>query len=120
MGKMTRLGWKFVFGEHGQQMDAVEPGGAHTFTVDLGPDDTLRLPHGIRACAGADSTQLPVILAAVNTLRRTAIDASYLFLHAIFNHRGDEKLYQTLLHTLGYKAQSQRFWAQARHSECRS
>ena len=24
MGKMTRLGWKFVFGDRGQQMDAVE------------------------------------------------------------------------------------------------
>ena len=109
-------------------MDAVEPGGAHTFTVDLGPDDILLLPHGIRA--GADSTQLPVIPAAVNTLRRTATDASYLFLHAIFNHCGDEKPYRTLLHTLEYKAQrfephmcssqSQRLWAQTRHSKCRS
>ena len=49
--------------------------------------------------------KLPIIPAAVNTLRRTATHASYLFLHAIFNHCGDEKLYQTLLHTPGYRAQ---------------
>ena len=74
-----------------------------SFAVDLGPDNILRLPHSIRK--GADSSPLPVIPAAVNTLCRSATDASYLFLHSTFNHCGDEKLYQTLQHTLGYKAQ---------------
>ena len=103
MGKLVRLGWQFHFSGYGDTMEAVEPGGAHTFKVDLGSDEILRLPHGIRT--GKDAAPLPIIPASVNTLKRSASDASYLFLYAIFNHCGDEKLYQTLAHTLGYKAE---------------
>ena len=35
-------------------------------------------------------------------LRRSTEDAAYGFLHPVFNHCGDEKLFQTLGHTKGY------------------
>ena len=101
MGKMVKLGWHFQFGDYGNIMEATQPGGAHTFKVDLGSDDILRLPHNIRQ--GQDSAPLPVIPASINALRRTAPNAVYRFMHATFNQCGEEKLYQTLIHTSGYK-----------------
>ena len=68
MGKMVKLGWHFQFGDYGNIMEATQPGGAHTFKVDLGSDDILRLPHNTRQ--GQDSAPLPAIPAAINTLQK--------------------------------------------------
>ena len=112
MGKLIRKGYDFHFTNSGKQCYGTAPGGAHRVRIDLGPDDILRVEHTIRE--GRDSAPIRALpqteltqpavqtLQEVCALRRTAAKGAYEFLHAVFNHCGDEKLFQTLGHTKGY------------------
>ena len=106
MGKLLRLHWDFHFTDGGAECIAVSPCRGFTVRIQLGSDDILRMPHGIRT--GKDSVPLPnaplgqVEQAAVLALKRSASDAGHELLHSVFNHCGNEKLFQTLGHTRGY------------------
>ena len=103
MGKMIRLDWTFPF-EGVSNCYAVAPDGLGKFLVDLCDDDVIRLPHNIRA--GANAVALPHTPAASNVLaaRRTIEETNSCILHDIFSHRNMEKLYRTLLNTVGFEA----------------
>ena len=121
MGKLMRAGWDFHLTNFGDECTAVGPGGAYIVRCHLGVDDILRLPHRMRV-----SDDVRPLLAAltrdtnpagdttfssnnvqdsqslVYTLRRPANSVTYSFLHSVFNHCGDERLYHTLGNTRGY------------------
>lgn len=103
LGKLLRQGWDFHFSDNGRECYALSPGGDLKFLVDLGSDDILRFPHGMRT--GGDRAPLPslannAVLLASKTLKR----ANGQVLHDIFNHCGMERVYQTLRVTTGYEA----------------
>jgi hypothetical protein len=109
LGKLLRLSWDFHFTDSGNQCVAISPCKAFTVRVQLGDDDIMRMSHKLRR--GSDSIPIPggscsqggaSSGGAVLTLKRSAGDAAYDFLHPVFNHCGDERLYQTLGHTRGY------------------
>ena len=103
MGKLLRLGWSFQFSDCGKECWAFTPGNAHKVQVLLGTDDILRIPHTIRN--GMDSIPMHELPTSnINALRRTIGDVDAILLHEIFNHCGSEKLYRTLLSTVGFKA----------------
>jgi hypothetical protein len=100
MGKMLRKKFKFYF-ESPDDMVAIAPGGSVAVNLELGGDDIIRFPHTVRQ--GTAATPLPIQPAALHVKRVPASHNSEV-LHDIFCHRSMEKIYQTLLHTVGYKA----------------
>ena len=97
MGKMLHDGWKFIL--NGNENCAISPGGAHRVKVEVGVDNILRIQHKMR-----ESTErVPLPQAQIATVKRSALDAVGSFLHDTFFHRSDEKIYQTLGVTKGYK-----------------
>ena len=102
LGKLLRLGWSFVFSEQGKDCYAKSPGGTHKVTVTLGTDDILYLPHQMRE--GKDKDKLPLAQGQSYAVKRSIDDATGRFLHELFNHCGDEKVYRTLQNTKGYEA----------------
>jgi hypothetical protein len=110
LGKLVRSGWSFYF-ESSDKLVAVTPDKQSRFRVELGDDDTLRLPHEMRS--GKQAAPLPAILQQdINRLSAQVLHAKRVpeglnatLLHEIFLHRGMEKVYKTLLHTWGYVAQ---------------
>jgi hypothetical protein len=103
MGKMIRLNWTFHF-ESASNCYAVAPDGLSKFLVDLCDDDVIRLPHDIRG--GARAVPLPHTPATSNVfaVRRTVEEMNSCILHDIFCHRSMEKIYRTLLNTVGFEA----------------
>lgn len=107
MGKMIRANWEFHF-ESADNLIAIPPCKQSRFKVELGMDDILRLPHELRE--GAAATPLPVpnkpvpCDAPVLSVRRVPEEVNALMLHDIFLHRGMEKIFRTLEHTVGYIA----------------
>ena len=115
MGKMLLDGYKFIF-ESPTDLWAYAPGGAHKYRVDLGDDAILRLPHEIRT--GKQSRPLPSVPSMLvgesdapkadaqvyRVTSRALQTANGMAFHDIFQHGSMEKVYQTLLHTTGYKA----------------
>jgi hypothetical protein len=84
-------------------MDLTDPTGTYTVRLELGMDDIVRLPHMVRT--GKHQASLPSTpAAAVHRVTRTLKSVSSQILHELFNHCNAEKVYQTLLHTKGYKA----------------
>ena len=59
LGKLVRAGWSFYF-ESADKLVAVTPDKQSCFGVELGDDDILRLPHGLRS--GKKAATLPEIL----------------------------------------------------------
>ena len=80
-----------------------DPDGLSKFLVDLCDDVVIRLPHDIRG--GAKAVPLPHTPAASNVLavRRTVEVMNSCILHDIFGHRSMEKIYRTLLNTVGFE-----------------
>lgn len=105
MGKLIREGWEFHMSDRGKKCYALTPGGAHQVEVDLGSDDILRICHSTRD--GKERAPLPTQpeeAAWINTIKKSAGNASSRFIHEVFFHRGDEKLTQTLRVTKGYES----------------
>ena len=100
LGQLLRTGWEFHFTDQGQNCVATTTEG-HKINVELGSDNLLRLPHVVRTNKGAKSLSRPEN--PVSIVRRTADQASYSFLHEMFNHSSAEKVYQTLGVTCGYR-----------------
>ena len=102
LGKLLRDGWEFHLSSHRDECYGITPGGAHRVEVKLGEDDILRILHSFRS--GSERMPLPNMPAesTVNTIKRSAGDASSQFIHDSFFHRSDEKLYHTLGVTKGY------------------
>ena len=101
MDKLLCLRWDFHFTDGGEQCIGISPCRTFTVRVQLGSDDIPRMPHDVRA--GRDSAPLPdtdldscsqVVENAVLALRRSSSDAGHEFLHPVFNHCGDERLFQ--------------------------
>jgi hypothetical protein len=106
LGKLLRSGFDFHFSNHGKDCYAVTPGGVHKIRVELGVDDILRLRHTVRT--GKSAVRIPMpgrssVPAPAFVLKRRAADATVSFLHDVFYHCGEEKLYRTLGVTNGYK-----------------
>ena len=103
MGKLLRKGFDLFLGSLGKDMYMTAPGGAYTVKLELGNDDIIRLPHTVRK--GEDSKRLPLAVnAPVNQVCRTNKTLNGDFLHQLLNHCNKEKVYQTLVHTTGFKA----------------
>ena len=100
LGKLLRGGFDFHLTDRGRRCYAVTPGGAHKLKVSLGVDDILRLRHSLRT--GSDRVRITQP-SGVCQLSRRAHDATSSFLHDVFNHASDEKIYRTLGVTKGYK-----------------
>ena len=100
LGKLLRKGWDFHFTDQGQNCYTTTDEGPR-INVDLGSDNLLRLPHVVRTEKPMKSISRPEN--PVNVVRRTADQASYTFLHEMFNHSSAEKVYQTLGVTCGYR-----------------
>ena len=75
-------------------------GGAYTVRLEIGADDIIRVPHRVRT--GTNSKQLPAV-APVLKVSRTMKAVTGKILHLLLNHCNPEKMYQTLLHTRGFK-----------------
>lgn len=107
LGKLLRDGYSFTFDDP-EHLYAYAPGGAHKFLVELGRDDILRLPHEIRTGSSSrplPPTTKPVVPVPVMAVTTRALQrANGIAFHDIFGHCNMEKVYQTLLHTRGYKA----------------
>ena len=102
MGKLIRDGFDFFLGGRGNEMHLTDPTGTYTIQLELGMDDTVRLLHAIRT--GNNKALLPVTPAvSVHKVTRTLKSVSSQILHELFNHCNDEKIYQTLAHTVGFK-----------------
>ena len=115
MGKLVRKGFDFFIGDYGKDMYAAAPGGAYTVKLELGIDDVVRIPHTLRS--GKRGTKLPGAVSlgiqeakivdtqhsSALSVSRTAKDLNGNMLHQMLNHCGEEKMYQTLLHTTGFK-----------------
>ena len=83
-------------------MYSVALGGTYIVGIDLGLDDILRIQHTVRS--GKDKEKIRVSPAAVYGVTRTLKIVNAELLHRLFNHCSEEKLYQTLLNTFGFKA----------------
>jgi hypothetical protein len=118
MGKLIRKGFDFYLGDCGNEMYATAPGGAYTVKLHLGVDDVVRIPHTVRK--GESRQQLPQLAVfgsgdmninqstkatghPVNTASRTVKELNGEMLHQMLNHTSDERMYQTLQHTVGFK-----------------
>jgi hypothetical protein len=99
MGKLLRKGYQFYF-EGPERCYCVSPSGHQKFSVVLGSDDILRLPHIVRS--GVDAEPLPVPQSQVMVAHRTLDQANGAALHQILNHCSMEKVYQTLRVTTGF------------------
>ena len=100
MGKMLREGYQFYF-ESPTELTCVSPEAQFRFTVELGVDDILRMSHDMRT--GSSTAPVPV-LPSVQHVKRTLEALNAAALHDMLCHKSREKIYQTLLHTIGYKA----------------
>ena len=97
MGKLIKNGWKFHL--DGEDNHAITPGGAHRVDVELSVDNILRISHQMRVA----KERVPLPSPQVATVKQSARDATSHFLHDCFFHRSDEKIFQTLGVTKGYK-----------------
>lgn len=99
---MIRKGFQFYF-ESPTQVYALAPPGQTRYTVDLGGDDVLRIPHEIRE--GRESVPLPptpAVADQVLSVRRTPEALNAEALHDICCHRSTDKINRTLETTVGY------------------
>ena len=97
MGKLIKKGWKLHL--NGKDNHAITPGGAHGVDIELGIDNILRINHQMRQA----KERVPLPSPQVATVKQSARDATSHFLHDCFFHRSDEKIFQTLGVTKGYK-----------------
>ena len=122
MGKLIRKGFDFFLGDCGNEMYATAPRGAYTVKLHLGIDDAVRIPHSVRE--GESRQQLPQLAVLgtasaneANSINRSVEDTTHLvnsasstikelngeMPHQILKHTSDERMYQTLIHTSGFK-----------------
>ena len=100
LGKMLKNGWEFHLHNKGKDCYGLTPGGAHRVDINLGLDNILRISHQMRQ--QRDRVPMPQ-QPQINTVKKSTGDATASFLHDSFFHRGDEKIYQTLGVTKGFK-----------------
>ena len=95
IGKLLRCFFDFHLTDRVRRcyIYAVTPGGAHKLKASLGVDDILRLQHSLRT--GSDRVRITQP-SGVYQLSRRAHDVTSSFLHDVFNHASDEKIYRTL------------------------
>ena len=93
-------GWEFHLHNKGKDCYGLTPGGAHRVDINLGLDNILRISHQMRQ--QRDRVPMPQ-QPQINTVKKSTGDATASFLHDSFFHRGDEKIYQTLGVTKGFK-----------------
>jgi hypothetical protein len=97
---MLRGGYQFYF-ESPTELTCFSPDAQFTFQVELGVDDILRMPHDMRT--GRVSAPIPQ-LPSVHHVKRTPEALNADVLHDMLCPKSREEMYQTLLHTVGYKA----------------
>ena len=105
LGKLLRQGVDFHFTDQGKTCEAISPNGKMRFQVELGPDDVLRIKHDVvNSNSSTNGDKLDLEGGVVMNVTHQISKPTATFLHELFNHGSDEIVYQTLLHTIGFKA----------------
>ena len=106
MGKLIKQGWKFTF--EVSELVAWTTSG-HKIMCTLGDDNVVRTPHGIRM--GEESAGLPIPAGdhTISTVSNSKESATGKWLHATFNHASQDKIWQTLGVTAGFKQPTKSF-----------